>query len=207
MNAMFISDTHGQHEDVLLPHGNMIIHAGNITKNGTPAEAVNFLQWFARLKYNYKIFIAGTHDHFFENEPALAKRLIPAGVIYLEESGVEIGGLKIWGSPYNSFNHGSAFSRPEDKAIGHWEKIPDDSDMVIIHTPAYGVLDENANGEHEGSKDLLRKLIRVEPRYFVCGHRPSTRGYEYRYGIHFINASVTNDEFKIAHKPVFQWYP
>lgn len=207
MNAMFISDTHGQHEDVELSRGNMIIHAGNITKNGTFSEVEAFLQWFAHLNYKYKIFIAGTHDHFFEDEPKLARRLIPAGVVYLEESGVEMGGLKIWGSPYNSDHDGNAFSLTEDKIIDHWEKIPNDSDMVIIHTPAYGVLDENANGEHEGSKDLLRKLVRVEPKYFICGHRQSTHGYEYRYGIHFINASVTNNEFKIAYKPVFQWYP
>jgi len=68
--------------------------------------------------------------------------------------------------------------------------------MVVIHTPAYGVLDENANGEHEGSKDLFAKVDPGrKPKYFICGHRPSTHGYEYRYGIHFINASVTNDEF------------
>jgi len=66
MNAMFISDTQVQHEDVLLPRGNMIIHAGNITKNGTFSEVEAFLQWFAHLNYKYKIFIAGTHDHFFE---------------------------------------------------------------------------------------------------------------------------------------------
>src|SRR5258708_37364693 len=119
MNAMFISDTHGQHENVLLARGNMIVHAGNITKNGTPAEAVDFLQWFARLNYDYKIFIAGTHDHFFEDEPELARRLIPPGVIYIEESGVEIGGLNIWRSHHNSFNHGSSLSRTEDKPIAH----------------------------------------------------------------------------------------
>ncbi len=207
MNAMFISDTHGQHDAVLLPRGNMIIHAGNITKNGTRSEVEDFLQWFVHLHYKFKIFIAGAHDHFFENEPRLARRLIPAGVIYLEESGVELGGLKIWGSPFNSANHGSAFSQTEDKITDHWEKIPDDSDMVIIHTPPYGILDKNATGEHEGSKALLRKLVRVEPRYFIYGHRHSTHGHEYRYGIHFINASVTNAEFEIAHKPVFQWYP
>jgi len=93
-----------------------------------------------------------------------------------------MGGLKIWGSPYNSDHDGNAFRLTEDKIIDHWDKIPDDSDIVITHTPAYGVLDKNASGEHEGSKDLLRKLVRVEPKYFICGHRKSTHGHEYRYG-------------------------
>jgi len=29
MNTMFISDTHGQHDALLLPRGDMIIHAGD----------------------------------------------------------------------------------------------------------------------------------------------------------------------------------
>ncbi len=207
MNAMFISDTCGQHNDVLLPRGDMIIHAGDLTKNGTVAEVRDFLQWFAHLNYKYKIFIAGTHDHLFEQEPGLSKRMVPANVTYLEESGVEIGGLKIWGSPYNRYRSGNAFSRTADEIAKHWDKIPEDSNMVINNTPAYGVLDENANGEHEGCKELLRKLVRIEPTYFVCGHRHSDHSYEYHYGIHFINASLTNDEFKIMHKPVFRWYP
>lgn len=207
MNAMFISDTCGQHDSVLLPRGNMIIHAGNITKHGTKAEVMEFLQWFSALSYQHKIFIGGTQDHFLEQEPGAVRKLIPPGVTYLEDSGAEVGGLKVWGSPFNSYNHGSAFSRSEVALEEHWEKIPDDTDMVIGHAPAYGVLDENANGEHEGSKGLLRKLVRVEPKYFVCGHMHGAHGHEFRYGIHFINASIINDDYKVAHKPVFHWYP
>ncbi len=207
MNAMFIGDTYGQHDAILLPRGNMIVHAGNITKNGTRAEVEDFLQWFSSLPYKHKIFIAGAHDRFLETDPAAVRAMIPEGVVYLEESGVEIEGLKIWGSPYNCYNHGSAFSCDATEIVAHWEKIPAETDMVIIHTPAYGVLDENFKGEHEGSKELLRRLVKVEPKYFIYGHRQSTHGYEYRHGIHFINASVSNEEFKITHKPVFRWYP
>jgi Icc-related predicted phosphoesterase len=207
MNTMFISDTHGQHDAMLLPRGNMIIHAGNVTRNGTELEVRDFLQWFSHLNYNHKIFIAGSSDLFFEEEPERARDLIPSGVTYLEESGIEIEGFKIWGSPYNSYNHGGAFSRNKDEICVHWDKIPGNTDMVVIHTPAYGVLDENARGEHEGCKDLMRRLVRVEPKYFICGHQHGARGCEYHYGIHFINASITNDEFEIMHKPVFMWSP
>jgi len=149
----------------------------------------------------------GKHDHLFEQEPGVARRLIPSNVNYLEESGIEIGSLKIWGSPFNPYNHGSAFGRTEKEISDHWDRIPEDSNIVVVHTPAYGVLDQNASGEHEGSKELLRKLVKVEPNYFVCGHAHRSHGHQYHEGIHFINAALSNDEFKIIHKPVFQWYP
>jgi len=40
-----------------------------LTKYGTAPEVHDFLQWFSHLNYKYKIFIAGTHDHLFEQEP------------------------------------------------------------------------------------------------------------------------------------------
>jgi Icc-related predicted phosphoesterase len=207
MNAIFISDTYGQHESILLPQGNIIIHAGNFTKTGTELEAKDFLQWFSQLPYEHKIFIAGTHDHFFERDPERARQAVPSNVIYLEDSGVVIGGFKIWGSPYNLYNHGSAFSCTEAEIGAHWDRIPFNVDMVISHSPAYGLLDINGSGEHEGCKVLLRRLVRVEPRYVVCGHAVDGHGHEYYDGIHFINAAMGNQEFQLSHKPVFQWYP
>ena len=43
--------------------------------------------------YKHKIFIAGTHDRFFEEHPDRVRQLIPKGVTYLEESGVELEGV------------------------------------------------------------------------------------------------------------------
>ncbi len=184
----------------------MIVHAGDFTKSGTLSEALDFLQWFSHLNFKYKIFIAGPHDLLFDRDPGLVKQIIPSNVIYLEESGIEVGGLKIWGSPYN-LHHGGAFSKTSSEIQHHWDKIPEGTNLVIVHNPPYGVLDKNAIGEHEGCKKLLRRLIRIEPTYFVCGHQRGDSTYEYHYGIHFINASLTNADFKITNKPVFKWYP
>ena len=114
MNTTFICDTYGQHDALLLPRGDMIVHAGDLTKNGTAGEVRDFLQWFSHLHYKYKIFVAGTHDHLFEQEPELVRSMIPSNVTYLEDSGVEFGGLKIWGSPYNPHLSGNAFTRSQE---------------------------------------------------------------------------------------------
>jgi hypothetical protein len=203
MNKLFISDTYGHHEELLLPRGDMIIHAGNLTKDGTEPEVRDFLDWFSHLNYRYRIFISGTRDVLFEKEPELIRRLIPSNVIYLEESGVEINGFKLWGTPYNTANYGNPFSVGPDEIEDHWNKIPDDTDIVIGRTPAFGVQDEDVAGRHMGNKDLLRKLVKVCPRYFVSGNIHGAHRYEYRHHINFVNASLLNEEYEVQNKPVF----
>ena len=44
----------------------MIIHAGDICAEGSEGEVRNFLRWFAKLYFKYKIFIAVNPDFFFE---------------------------------------------------------------------------------------------------------------------------------------------
>ncbi|MEY4540707.1 MAG: hypothetical protein RLZZ306_2464, partial [Bacteroidota bacterium] len=50
------------------------------------------------LPHRHKIVIAGNHDLYFEAVPSVANLLI-TNAIYLNDSGIEIEGLKIWGSP------------------------------------------------------------------------------------------------------------
>lgn len=101
MQIVAISDTHGKHLDLQpLPEGDVLIHAGDITRSGTKEQVVDFLQWFAEQKHIHKIFIAGNHDFFFEQADSdEISCIIPEGIIYLNDSSVEINGIKFWGSP------------------------------------------------------------------------------------------------------------
>ena len=101
MKIVCISDTHGLHSHLELPKGDMIIHAGDLTKNGSKNQVVDFLDWYSKLDFEYKNFIAGNHDFFFENQEEINKT-IPDNIIYLNDSGIEINGIKIWGSPYTT---------------------------------------------------------------------------------------------------------
>jgi predicted phosphodiesterase len=38
MKIICISDTHGQHQNLKLPEGDMIIHAGDVSGRGKPDE-------------------------------------------------------------------------------------------------------------------------------------------------------------------------
>ena len=67
MNLTIIADTHGLHDEIKLKPGTMLIHAGDITEYGTEDEVVDFLKWFSKQPFQYKIFIAGNHDLFWKN--------------------------------------------------------------------------------------------------------------------------------------------
>lgn len=50
----------------MLPEGDLIIHAGDVSESGTNQECLEFIQWFSKHSFNHKVFIAGNHDFIFE---------------------------------------------------------------------------------------------------------------------------------------------
>lgn len=204
MKFVAISDTHGYHDKINLPPGDVLIHAGDITKDGTEAEVLNFLSWFSQLEFQYKIFISGNHDLFIEEaDAATLARIIPKNVIYLNDSGIVINGIKIWGSPVQPCYYNMAFNRERgDEIQEHWNLIPHDTDILVTHGPAYGVLDENFEDENVGCKDLLHRLLEIKPKYFVFGHIHECFGMTENKGIRFINACVLDRKYNLVNNPV-----
>lgn len=204
MKFVFISDTHGRHSSILLPKGDVLIHAGDISLSGKKEEAENFLQWFSKQNFNHKIFIAGNHDFFFEKATdEEIKRMLPENIIYLNDSGTIINGIKIWGSPVTPQFYNWAFNRKRGEAIRkHWEMIPVDTEVLITHGPAYGFLDVVSSEEHVGCQDLLRSVLLIKPKIHVCGHIHESFGFLKRSDIQFINASQVNEVYQLVHKPV-----
>ena len=133
MKIICLSDTHGQHNlfnEKLPALADMVIHAGDLTKVGSIQGVQKFIDWFTNLPYKYKIFIAGNHDFALQEEKSMIR--FPENVIYLENSGVVIEGIKIWGSPVCSSNPDWAFNYSNDFERNYiYNKIPDDCDIII----------------------------------------------------------------------------
>ncbi|MFN8672405.1 MAG: metallophosphatase domain-containing protein [Candidatus Sericytochromatia bacterium] len=145
-----ISDTHVQHRSLNLPEGDILIHAGDISRVGKLNEIIEFNSWLGTLNYKHKIIIAGNHDFIFENDYNLSKSLI-TNAIYLEDSGVEIEEIKFWGSPVSPRFYDWAFNRDRGEDINkHWAKIPKNIDVLITHGPPYGILDKTVSSENVG---------------------------------------------------------
>ncbi len=204
MKITLISDTHGKHQLLKLPKGDLLIHAGDISKLGRQVEFYGFLDWFSRQKFTYKVFIAGNHDFFFEQaHPKIIKQMIPSNVMYLNDSGCEIEGIKIWGSPITPWFHNWAFNRERGSQIRqHWDLIPDDTDILVTHGPPSGILDKTIYGEHTGCEELFRKVKQLKPKLHVFGHIHEDYGQDARADTVFINASVLDTNYDLVHKPI-----
>jgi len=204
MKIIAISDTHSKHRSLKLPEGDMIIHAGDSTKEGTEDEVINFLWWFSTLKFKYKIFIAGNHDFFFDgqNEKYLSG-ILPKGIIYLNDSGVVIEGINIWGSPITPWLYDGAFNRNNGKNISkHWKLIPPTTDILITHGPAYGILDKNRVSSSVGCRSLKRVINKIQPKLHIFGHIHESYGQINTGNTTFINACLTDAEDEIINQPI-----
>jgi len=206
----FISDSHNKYKlhigKFALPPADILVHCGDMTSMGYEHEVVNFYKWFNGLhQYGHKIFIPGNHDWLFESYPTLAKSLfpLPCNFIYLEDSGIELRGLKFYGTPVQPPFCDWAFNREEKRLIKHWEAIPEDIDVLITHCPPFGILDSWEGYNPIGSKSLLNEVqYRIKPKVHAFGHSHGGYGVGQYDGITFINASNLNNKYEMQNKPI-----
>src|SRR3990167_1307200 len=202
MKLVIISDTHCQ--QIPVPDGDVLIHCGDHTYQGRHAETVHALGWLSDLPHKYKLIIAGNHELGWEN-PTKRRFLFKnyPRLTYLHETGIEIEGIKFWGSPYQPYFMNWAFNRERGSQLqAHWAKIPDDTDVLITHGPPYGLGDTNGRDPRFGDEDLLKRVLEVKPTIHCYGHAHHGYGERFFEGIHFINAAILNEDYMIAHKPV-----
>ena len=206
MKICIISDTHNKHKHLgNLPNADVIIHCGDMTSVGKEHEIRNFFKWFSNLnQYKYKICIAGNHDWLFETSGSWARSLVPSNVIYLEDSGVEIEGIKFYGTPVSKPFCNWAFNRPEEKLEQYYAAIPDDTDVLITHNPPHTIGDlVPFHGGMEGSPSLLKEVIeRIKPLVSAFGHIHEGRGIYVIDGITFINSSNLDDNYDCVYNPI-----
>ena len=158
---LHISDTHGAHRRLgELPAADVVVHSGDFTMAGSEAEAIDFLNWLCDLPHRHKIFICGNHDEclYGANIDGL-----DSNVHYLCNSGVKIDGVKFYGVPM--FMADCISERQNE----NYAAIPADTDVLVTHTPPYGILDLD-NNLHYGSEALLQRVAEVSPRLHLFGH-------------------------------------
>ena len=180
--------------------------------SGTVKEVDAALLWLQResSKFGHIVLIAGNHDFFFEELDKEAPGVSSAwcslhNVTYLNDSGVTIDGVKFWGSPVQPWFHDWAFNRERGAEIRkHWDKIPDDTDVLITHGPPSNVLDYTKGGKYVGCTDLRDTIEwRVFPKIHVFGHIHEGYGRATRPGlpIEYFNASYMDHRYRPVNKP------
>jgi Icc-related predicted phosphoesterase len=209
MKLVLISDTHNLHDRVSLPKGDVLIHAGDLTMSGNLSELEKAASWFQDnlSKFDYIIAIAGNHDFCFEDNRAKHARdlMNDAGIIYLQDSGINISGVEFYGSPWQPWFYDWAFNSQRGEDIKkHWDAIPEGTDVLITHGPPHTILDNVYDGGTAGCEDLLNRVRIVKPKVHVFGHLHQGRGHREFAGTHFFNATVVNKDYTVVHEP-FEW--
>jgi predicted phosphohydrolase len=124
--------------------------------------------------------------------------------IYLEDSEVILHGLKIYGTPWQPEYWKWAFNIPRgEECLWKWNKIPDDTDILVTHTPPVGHGDLCCTGVRAGCVELLTTVQqRVQPKYHVFGHIHEGYGISSDGKIIYINASTCDINYYPRNPPV-----
>lgn len=206
MKICLISDTHLAHlkNQIYVPECDLLIHSGDALSGGSKDEMILFSAWFGSLPAKKKVFVAGNHDWVFEKSPEEARRLLPEGVIYLQDELVEVDGLKIFGSPWQPEFCEWAFNLPRGHLLAKkWAQIPSGIDILVTHGPPMGILDwSNYSHEHVGCADLRRAISRVKPKLHVFGHIHGSYGTAVHAGTLFVNAAICDEAYRPNHPPI-----
>ncbi len=203
-----VSDLHGYLP--VIPPCDLCIIAGDICP--TTDHSVRFQKtwldtvfrdWLTEIPAQQVVGIAGNHDLIFEAAPSYIP-LLPW--TYLQDSGTEHKGLKIWGTPWQPFFHDWAFNLYERQLCEKWEMIPRDTDILVVHGPPLGFGDnaprENKKGfEHTGSIGLRIRIEEIKPKLVIFGHIHEGRG-EWDLGpTKLANVTVVNGNYNHVYSP------
>lgn len=230
MRIIIISDTHGLHNNMEheLPDGDVLIHAGDCTNVGKEREIEEFVYWYQNIKkFDTKIFIAGNHDFGFEkydgyrnsNESHWLQNLIneenlsQSNVTYLHDSELVIASpefsrpIKFYGSPWQPEFFNWAFNLPRlgTELELKWADIPNDTDVLITHTPPNGIRDfvrGRFGTESVGCELLRHRVDKLNPILNVFGHIHDAYGAAQIKDTLFVNASICDERYNPINKPM-----
>lgn len=234
LRILCLSDTHDFQQFIpggaieSLPKADILVHAGDFTVRGTSEEVSNFRSWVIQMLENgvvqHAVVVAGNHELTFEpwkskhaavrkrqEENKLSLSSVP-NLHYLEDSSVEVLGLRFHGSPWTTPIRGKmewAFQMRDIDLREKWMAVPDKGciDVLVTHCPPCGqgdalaaslrniqqtqtaglteVVDDSIEQNtlsHIGSKTLLERVLAVEPIVHIFGHFHEGYGVSHKDG-------------------------
>lgn len=214
MKLVCISDTHEKQAQVNLPEGDVLVHTGDLTNQGSIPALTKVAAWFKKQDFKHKVMICGNHDFGFQNanHDAAVKLFTDAGVTYLQDSETIIEGIKFYGAPWQPWFMDWAFNLPRGAKIAEkWAKIPDDTNVLMTHGPPHGILDlvedtisNRGRDLHQGCEELTKRLMDLtQLKAHVFGHLHLSGGMTQMIaGVTFANAAICTERYQASNKPI-----
>lgn len=155
MKILHISDTHGLHHQLNIKNDiDVLAFTGDESNHRDPyrneAEFYDFAQWFIDLPIKHKLFIVGNHStYIFHNEKIVRDLFQKNNITWLHKSSVVIDGIKFYGDGISPRFGDWVYTTDRAKTNKHWDLIPEDTQVLLTHTPPKGILDISENRLHE----------------------------------------------------------
>jgi predicted phosphodiesterase len=168
------SDTHGNHRQVIVPDGvETILFAGDACEMGDLNQLEDFFAWFSALPVRNKLFVPGNHDLPFELVPDFARSILPENVIFLENQGVTLNGIRFYSLPVRPWMYAPLY-------------LPSGIDVLVTHGAPLGIMDKNFGCS------ILRHLVdSAQPAIHIFGHLHFSGGKSMREGkTQYFNVAV-----------------
>jgi len=172
LDIVHISDTHSLHNDLNIPEGDVLVVSGDFTIAGHPGEYDYFNDWLGRIPIPYKIVTLGNHDieHMMNVENIdpikhAQNRLSNAKILSCES--FIINKFKFYGIQWHWF-HDWKHTNIAD-GVELWDTTPEDTDVLITHSPPLGMCDEYY-GTNTGSFKLSSVVSKIMPKCHLFGH-------------------------------------
>lgn len=211
LKIVAISDIHSQLPDI--PECDILLISGDFVNSLKYSISENydwlntsFRQWLENIPAKHVVSVAGNHDFIFEHkkQPELPWH-------YLEDSGVCIEGVNIYGSPWQPVFGGWAFNANDSHQKECFDKIPDNTQILLTHSPPYKTGDfipsHDYSVEHVGSIPLKNKVLNLPNlEVIVCGHIHNSYGQyimkrDNYADVTVYNAALVNQNYVIVNKP------
>ncbi|MDR1895940.1 MAG: hypothetical protein LBR10_04030, partial [Prevotellaceae bacterium] len=131
---------------------------------GDQNQLEDFFAWFSALPVRNRLFVPGNHDLPFELSPDSAKSMIPENVIFLENDGVTLNGIRFYSLPARPWMYAPLY-------------LPSGVDVLITHGAPLGIMDKGF-----GCRILRRLIDSAQPAVHIFGHAHFTGGQSAREG-------------------------
>jgi Icc-related predicted phosphoesterase len=205
MKIVCISDVHERWHKLVIPECDILISAGDYSFRGEKHIVKEFHKWLDKQDARYVISVQGNHELWVEENFLEAKQIAQEacpGVYFIDEGPIEIEGIKIYGSAITPFFCNWAWNRHPQEITKHWNRIPDDTQILITHGPSYNILDKTcyATGEERpeplGCYQLVKRIEQLKDLdLHFCGHIHHSHGQKHIDGVSYYNASICDESY------------
>lgn len=221
MKIAMISDVHGKWNKIQIPECDLLISAGDYSFKGEKHMVEDFHKWLNKQEAGYVISVQGNHELWveqnFEQAKDIAEKACPGVHFIGDGQAVNIEGFNIYGSAITPWFYNWAWNRTRGDVTGthyfsgkvksalpikqEWDKIPDNTNILVTHGPPKGILDmvtfvDDTPKERVGCDDLMNRILQLpELKLHVFGHIHCGAGEHYFNGVKYVNASICDEQY------------